>query len=349
MRATFFSYVYRLIRFIVTKTLYFIQSILFIPKDLEPAVKIGDSVMSSISIIGKPFFDFKIPAKNQIELFELKFPSPLIAASFKSDYDILSIWMRMGLGSVTFKTIMKDIRFGNNRPRLQDASLENEKGLLNSMGLPGPGIEKFKQTLSDINLQEFNRPLGISIGGDSASEYVYIITQIENALIENPYSYFYELNISCPNTVNGQTIGDNPNELELLLTQVREFTDKPISIKISPDLSNERLIEIGEICLEFDRILINTGNTHYKKPSDVHVIPENFSMNAGGFSGPALFNRTLEMVKLFSQFNTPIIATGGISTIEHVRSLQSAGAILFGMATALVFDPYCIPKINYKL
>jgi dihydroorotate dehydrogenase len=72
-------------------------------------------------------------------------------------------------------------------------------------------------------------------------------------------------------------------------------------------------------------------------------------MEGGGFSGPALFDRTLEMVKLFSEFDLPIMATGGISNIHHIDAAKENGASLFGMATALVLDPYCVPKINKRL
>ena len=127
MRANFLSICYRSTRFIITKTLYFFQALFFRPKDLEPAVIGGDAFLSTISIISAPFFNFKIPSGNDIEVFGLEFPSPLVAASFKSETEILNIWLQMGLGGAIFKTIMKNERLGNKRPRLQDASLAGKK------------------------------------------------------------------------------------------------------------------------------------------------------------------------------------------------------------------------------
>ena len=69
-------------------------------------------------------------------------------------------------------------------------------------------------------------------------------------------------------------------------------------------------------------------------------------MNGGGLSGITIFDRTVEMVKLFAKFKIPIMATGGISTINHIKVLKDSGASLFGMATSLVLDPYCVPRIN---
>ena len=349
MRAGFLSFCYRTTRFIITKILYFFQRLFSCPKDLEPAVKFGDAVLSTISIIGAPLYNFKIPTGKDVEVFGLKFPSPLMAASFKSETEILNIWLRMGLGGVTFKTIMKDERSGNERPRLQDASLAGEKGLLNSMGLPGPGMTQFSREIPGHDLWDIDRPLGISIGGESLSEYVENVNHVESALKEKSYSYFYELNISCPNTLNGQTIGEDPAQLDTVLNQIRGTVSTPISVKVSPDLPNEKLKQIGEICGNASQVLINAGNTQFKTPAEVEVNPKTFIMEGGGFSGPALFRRTLDMVKLFSQFDFPIMATGGISNIHHIRAAKENGATLFGMATALVLDPYCIPKINAQL
>ena len=173
--------------------------------------------------------------------------------------------------------------------------------------------------------------------------------EIPKLLDRIPKNKNIELNISCPNTENGQTICDDPATLNSLLTAVKKTVSKPISIKVSPDVSNETLGAIGEICTTYDTLLINAGNTQYKTPDEVGVKQINFAVDGGGLSGPAIFQRTLEMVSLFAQFNIPIIATGGISTIKHVQALKAAGASLFGMATALVLDPYCIPRIHSRL
>ena len=349
MREDFLSICYRSSRFIITKILYFFQALFIRPKDLESAVVVGDAFLSTISIIGRPFFNFKIPPRNDIEVFGLGFPSPLVAASFKSETEILKIWLEMGLGGAIFKTIMKDERSGSKRPRLQDASLNGKKGLLNSMGLPGKGLESFASEITDISLWNFDRPLGVSIGGDSIFEYIESVNRIESSLKNKTIPYFYELNVSCPNTKNGQTIGDDPVELEKLLNELRFNMQKPISVKVSPDLSNEILMLIGEICSDVNQVFINAGNTQYKKTVDVGVELKYFTKEGGGFSGPALINRTLQMVKLFSEFDLPIMATGGISNIAHVEAAKENGACLFGMATALVLDPYCVPKINKRL
>ena len=80
---------------------------------------------------------------KEYKIFDLNFPSPLIGASFKSEKAIMSMWMRMGLGGTIYKTIMAKKRYGNPVPRLQDAIYDGRKGILNALGLPGPGIDTF--------------------------------------------------------------------------------------------------------------------------------------------------------------------------------------------------------------
>ena len=318
-------------------------------KDLEPAVRIGDKGLEVFSILGSMIYDFPIPKGKQVEIFDLKFPSPLIGASFKSEKSIMEMWMRMGLGGTIYKTIMSKKRFGNSFPRLQDAFYEGRSGILNALGLPGPGIDQFTKEILSSELWQFRRPIGISIGGETHSEYLDNIKKIEMVINNKCEQYFYELNISCPNTENGATICQNPEILESLLFELRDKLNKVISIKVSPDVPNKTLLNIGEIASLFDKIIINAGNTKFITPMEVGVDKPNFSMEGGGLSGAPIFKRTLEMVGLFSNFKNPIMATGGISSIYHVNAAKDLGASLFGMATGLVLNPYCIPKINSRL
>ena len=349
MRIKLLSFLYRSSRYTITHFIYFFQKILFRPRDLETAVKVGDKVLGSFFIFKKVIFEFPIPAGNDLEIYGLKFPSPLVGASFKADKNILDMWLQMGIGSIIFKTIMKEERNGNPRPRLQEIAMGGGTGIFNSLGLPGPGIKNFSNNIKDHILWDYHRPLGISIGGDSISDYIDNIHQIQRSLQNNDHQYYYELNISCPNTDNGQTICEDPGSLQNMLSLIRENISQPISIKVSPDVSDSTLDEIGEVCRSFDQMIINTGNTHYKKISEINLDESNFSMKGGGLSGTSIFNRTIEMVNIFSKFNMPIMATGGISKIEHVNRLKESGANLFAMATGLVLDPYCIPRINRQL
>ncbi len=346
MRIILFSYIYKFTRYIITKAVYIYQRISFKPRDLETAVEIGDKMLGSIFILKNIVYDFSIKPGMHVKIFDLVFPSPLIGSSFKSEEHVLESWLQMGMGGLIFKTVMENRRIGNSRPRLQDVQINEDRGLVNSLGLPGPGIDNFLDQILKSRLWLYGRPLGLSIGGESTEDYFLSIETVNQRLTKFEYDYFYELNISCPNTKDGLTIGDNPQLLEYLIRKIRSNINTVISVKVSPDSPNKVLNEIAEICSSYQSIMINAGNTKFVNRESIGYSKSNFSMHGGGLSGPSLFPRTLEMTMLFSNYDIPIIATGGISNINHVNALYNAGASLFGMATSLVLDPYCIPRMN---
>ena len=258
--------------------------------------------------------------------------------------------MKLGLGGSTYKTVMKSKRSGNPRPRLQQIRLEREQCLVNALGLPGSGIDIFTKELLASPLWTFNRPMGISIGGENLDDYISNFNDIEKVIKGNvPDIYYYELNISCPNTDTGNCIGDDLDVLEKLVEHVRVNCSATVSLKISPDWSNDRLRNIGAIIKKKDKMFVNAGNTQFRTVESLGLKSGQLPKNGGGLSGVAIFPRTLEMIHVFSDMNIKIMATGGISTVHHLRAARGAGASLFGMATALIMDPYCIPKINDDL
>ena len=204
MRISLFSFLYKMVRFMVTESLYFFQRITFQKKDLEPAVKIGDYALSLFFPLRNIFYNFKIPNDINIEIFNLNFKSPLVGSSFKSDENIISIWLEMGIGGAILKTVMRDQRIGNKSPRLQETNLNGLKGLVNSLGLPGDGIKQYSKKLENSKIWDYEVPVGLSIGGNDVIEYVNNIDFLESTFLSKKINYFYELNISCPNIKNGR-------------------------------------------------------------------------------------------------------------------------------------------------
>ena len=96
-------------------------------------------------------------------------------------------------------------------------------------------------------------------------------------------------------------------------------------------------------------MFINSGNTRFVRSVDVDLKEGSMPRGGGGLSGGPLLPRTLGMIRIFKDIGIPLIATGGISTVHHVRAAKEAGAVLFGLATALIMDPYCVPRINCEL
>jgi len=340
-----------LVRFLAKNIVFGYQKILRKDKDLESIVDFGDKNLVRINkYLGNFAYSFSIPKNIGLDIFGLRFDSPLVAASFKSDKELLNIWLKLGLGGAIFKTIMKNERRGNKRPRMQQVRVERQPCIVNALGLPGNGIDSFTQDILRSPLWGHDRPLGISVGGDDFEEYVYCFNKIEES-IRNvvPDNYFYEINISCPNTDTGRSLGDDLDILEKLTDYLRGNCSTAISLKVSPDWSNSQLRNIGEIIRKKEKMFINAGNTQFRTVSSLGLRNNQLPRSGGGLSGVAIFPRTLEMIHIYKDMNINIMATGGVSTVHHFRAAKDSGASLVGMATALIMDPYCIPKINYEL
>lgn len=351
IRKYLFSFFYRSTRFLARLITSFYQFVFNKKQDLESIVDFGDRNLVKIDkYFGSVAYQFAIPENLDVEVFDLKFKSPIIASSFKSDKNLVGIWLKLGLGGAILKTIMKEKRIGNSKPRLQQVRLMRQACLVNALGLPGEGVESFAEAIFDNPLWNHNKPIGLSIGGENLNDYIKTFNVLEKMSSKLKSSnYFFELNISCPNTDTGSTIGENIDELEMLINHIRLKNDSMVSVKISPDWSNDHLKKIGEVLNSKEKMIINAGNTQFKTIKYLGFKNGSLPRGGGGLSGVAIFPRTLELVNLFNDMNLKIMATGGISTIHHLNAVKDAGASLYGLATALIMDPYCIPKINYAL
>ena len=351
IRKHLFSFFYRSTRFLARIITSLYQFLFNKKQDLESIVEFGDRNLVKIDkFIGGLAYQFAIPDNLDVEVFDLKFKSPIIASSFKSDKNLIGIWLRLGLGGAILKTIMKEERLGNSRPRLQQVRLERQACLVNALGLPGEGVKKFSKEIFDNSLWNHSKPIGLSIGGENLDDYIQtfnVLEKLSNKLKSS--DYFFELNISCPNTDTGSTIGENIDELESLINHIKAKNDSVLSVKISPDWNNDHLKKIGEVIKSKEKMIINAGNTQFKTVKYLGFENDSLPRGGGGLSGVAIFPRTLELINLFNDMNLKIMATGGISTIHHLNAVRDAGASLYGLATALIMDPYCIPKINYAL
>ena len=240
---------------------------------------------------------------------------------------------------------------GNKRPRIQEIQYNSHYGLINSLGLPTKGLEHFVSNFDNKRILSFNRPIGISIGGNNLDEYSSIFSKIHLKVHSlDCKKVFYEINISCPNTQDGKCLSDNLENLSSLLTAIRSVSSNVVIVKVSPDSSNEDVLDICELLSNFEKCAINVGNTKYISAQSVGLNANEFSEEGGGLSGVALFKNTLKRVELVhNNSKIPIIATGGIMDYNQVKAVQDKGAVLVGMATQLVTDPFKIPQINIKL
>ena len=205
-----------------------------IPKDLERAIVFGDALNHLLMISPfKQLFKFSIPKNIQVKINDLTFDSPIISASFKDDV------------------------------RIQEVSYDGDYGILNSLGLPTKGVSKFLPKIDNKKLTKFNRPIGISIGGNSYEEYYSVFSEIESHLNSLNFSqFFYEVNISCPNTDDGKCLSDDLETLKKLILNFRDTSSRVIVVKVSPDSPDEEVLRICEILSNIIEFYLHDRNSN---------------------------------------------------------------------------------------
>jgi len=351
MREQLFSFAYRASRSLLKCLVSATQLLCAKPSDLESVITIGKK---GITLLNKSPFkalvsSFSTPKHAAVTVHDLHFDSPLTFSAYESHFDLLEFFLNLGAGGGALKTMMAEKRSGNSRPRIQELYYKGEKSLVNAMGLPGYGVDAFVKELLASKVLSKRKPLGLSIGGESVDEYMQAFEKYQRLLGGLDYPFYYEVNISCPNTDSGQDLSKNVNLLKDFIQQMRASTSRVISVKLSPDQSDEELLSTAKMLQGFEKIVINVGNTQFKSKQELglkgHLLPR----EGGGLSGPVLFKRTLNMLTLLKPFGIPLIATGGINSVLRAKEALQAGATLIGMATALAFDPYIIVRINKAL
>lgn len=347
LKAGISSVSYRLGRSIVKSAVYAWQGLSRKRRDLEDVVETGDRILK---MVPQWALNYPVPEGIGVNIDGLCFPSPLTLSSFKDNVKVIDRWMMLGLGGAAIKTVMRDRREGNPRPRLQELS---DGGFLNAMGLPCPGIEAvmadLEECLENGTLFRHGRPIGLSIGGSSSAEYRDNFDSLQRLFRRIDRPHYYEINISCPNTPEGQNLMNNPGLLKEILAHMRAESGSLIFVKLSHDMHDEDILAFADLVKEFSSTGLNLGNTAHRSCREAGLPDDAISMGGGGLSGPSLYRRTLEMAKLAAPTGVPVLSTGGIDSAEKAIELLSNGATLVGMASGVVKDMYIIPEINREL
>ncbi|RAP29831.1 hypothetical protein DID78_03045 [Candidatus Marinamargulisbacteria bacterium SCGC AG-343-D04] len=351
MREHLFSWGYKGIRSLIKQSVFYRQRRKQKVHDLEDVVNSGKTLVSLFNnrIFSTFLFQFKTKSSLEVSIYDLTFASPLTFSAYEAHIPLLDVFFKLGVGGGAFKTIRLHPHTGNERPRIQEILIDNEPCLINAMGLPSKGVKRTMKEILSSSLLTYNRPIGLSIGGETVQEYKDLFKIIEASLSSSDFPFYVEINISCPNTKEGQRLSEDVSLLEELLSHIRSYSHRVISVKLSPDQTNASLIEMRDAISKFPKMMINVGNTQFKTCEAVSINKKSLSRGGGGVSGPYIYKRTLEMIKLLMPCSVPIIATGGIDSVEKVSECLDAGASLIGMASALVFDPYSIVRITKAL
>ncbi len=285
------------------------------------------------------------------EVFGLTFKNPVgLAAGFDKDAKLYNELHNFGFGFIEIGTLTPKGQSGNPKKRL--FRLKSDSAIINRMGFNNGGVEDAVQRLK--------KNKGVLIGGNIGKNKV---TPNEEAVEDYKICFdalfdhvdYFVVNVSSPNTPNLRALQDKEPLTALLNTlQVKNnqrASQKPILLKIAPDLTNEQLIDIIDIVKETKIagvIATNTTISRENLNSDPELIKEN-----GGLSGKPLTNRSTEVIRFLSEKSNkafPIIGVGGIHSAQDAIEKIEAGASLIQLYTGFIYEgPKLIKDINKTL
>ncbi len=278
---------------------------------------------------------------TRVNLSGLVLDNPIIPASgtFGFGYEFAELYDINILGSFSFKGTTKDPRFGNPTPRIAEC----DAGMINSVGLQNPGVEKvISEELPKLK-KCFNKKVVANVSGFSLEEYMYTCEKID----KEEQVGIIEVNISCPNVHNGgMSFGTLPESAAEVTKAVKSVTKKPVYMKLSPNVTD--IVSIAKACEEAGADGISLINTLMGMRIDLKTKKPVIANKMGGFSGPAIKPVAVRMVyQVYEAVKIPIIGMGGVSTAEDVIEFMLAGATGVQVGAANLVDPYvCRDIIN---
>ena len=278
---------------------------------------------------------------TKVDLCGITLDNPIIPASgtFGFGYEFAEIYDINCLGTFSFKGTTKDPRFGNPTPRIAEC----DSGMINAVGLHNPGVEKVLSEELPKLKKCFTKPVMANVSGFSVEDYAYTVEKLD---AEGQIGWF-EVNVSCPNVHGGgMSFGTDPKAAAEVTAACRKVTDKPLLIKLSPNVTD--IVSIAKACEEAGADGISMINTLLGMRIDLKTKKPVIANKMGGFSGPAIKPVALRMVyQVFDAVKIPIVGMGGIATAEDVIEMMLAGATAVQVGAANLVDPYaCRDIIN---
>ena len=280
---------------------------------------------------------------TKVTLCGVEMDNPVIPASgtFGFGYEFAEIYDINCLGTFSFKGTTKDARFGNPTPRIAECS----SGMINAVGLQNPGVDKVLSEELPKLKKCFHKPVMANVSGFSVEDYAYTVEKLDT---ENQIGWF-EVNVSCPNVHGGgMSFGTSPEAAAEVTRACRKVTNKPLLIKLSPNVTD--IVAIAKACEDAGADGISMINTMLGMRIDLKTKKPVIANKMGGFSGPAIKPVALRMVyQVYDAVKIPIVGMGGIATAEDVIEMMLAGATAVQVGAANLIDPYCCKDIIEKL
>jgi dihydroorotate dehydrogenase (NAD+) catalytic subunit len=283
--------------------------------------------------------------RSTVEFCGLELAHPVINAS--GTYDAIAARRVFGdellaefpFSAFVSKTITPEPRTGNAPQRIW----ETPAGMINSIGLPNKGLEGF--LAEDLpQLAELSVPLIVSVMATSAE----LFTRLVAGVAEREEVAAVELNVSCPNVHSGLIVGEQPSETEALMEALRPLTEKPLIVKLTPNIADPAEVAVGAEQGGADAVsLINTLKA---SAFDAASGEPALAAGHGGLSGPAVRPVALQQLRsVCAAVSIPAIGMGGISSGADAAEFLAAGAALVAVGTENFRDPCAGSRIVAEL
>lgn len=309
-------------------------------------------IIPGISYLVERFYAIQ-HKKLRKTLWGIEFPNPVgLAAGLDKNAVVFPELGKLGFGFVEIGTVTPQPQDGNPKPRL--FRIVEDEAIINRMGFNNDGVE---EVINNIKKGKKRSGGDIILGGNLGKNKV---TPNENAnedyliALEGLYPYvdYFVVNVSSPNTPNLRVLQEK-EPLTKLLQELKDAIarkprNKPILLKIAPDLTNEQLDDIVDIVnttLIDGVIATNTTISRDGLSISKETIDK---IGAGGLSGRPLTQRSTEVIKyLSSRTSKPIVAVGGIMSVEDALEKLNAGASLIQIYSGFIYNgPKLIKEIN---
>lgn len=274
-----------------------------------------------------------------------RFSNPIFTASgcASSGQELSQFFPLSSLGAVVTKSIMTKPRTGRATPRMA----ETPSGMLNSIGLQGPGIDTFLE--KDIPwLIEQQAKIIVSIAGETVDEYGVLARRLRALSGISAV----EVNISCPNVENrGQVFACHPDTAVAVIESVRRNIggELPIIAKLSPDVTD--IVEIASAVINAGVDGLALINTLLGMVIDTNSMRPKLAGKTGGLSGPAIRPVAVRAIYQVHQAfpNIPIVGMGGVATGRDAFELVLAGASAVSIGTASFGNPTAALQVKNEL
>jgi dihydroorotate dehydrogenase (NAD+) catalytic subunit len=275
---------------------------------------------------------------TSVSIGALKLRGPVLAASGTFGYGTeVPLLERRALGGMVSKGIFLRPRAGTPPPRIA----ETPSGMLNAIGLQGPGVEGLIRDYAP-QWAHWDFPVLVNINGESAAEYGELATRLDGV----PGVAGFEINISCPNVEQGGLyFGNDPRAASAVTEAVRKRTSLPVWVKLTPMVSDIGVIARAVEAAGADALC--AVNTFVGMSIDLNTYRPRLSFRTGGLSGPAIRPLAVHLAHQTARaVHIPVIGIGGIAQAEDALEFLVAGCTAVQVGTATFVNPQAIAEIH---